>query len=295
MGFRPKHAIPLSSITVCGGSVANTLLNIRKRHPLADRPIVDWDLVFAVEPLGLVGALLGTFLNKIIREGFLGLMLIVFLGIISHITFKRAMDMYYKENQRILSDIYVVSSPSALSSYSFDENQVMNYVNADGTHGNTQSSNVSRTLPPMNNDNLNSSYGPSMLSFEQEQHIMEDNERQILRPSALIFGTTVIVVLFINIMKGGEAFPSPLGFSCGSPEFWCANLLMFIWLFIVYLHARVYLMGKIQQKDRIGFTYVEGDIHWDSSSVVIFPLVSSLSGFFAGMFGIGGGVIKVRI
>ena len=51
MDFSPKHAIPLSNITVFGGAVANTLLNTRKRHPLADRPLVDWDLILVMEPL----------------------------------------------------------------------------------------------------------------------------------------------------------------------------------------------------------------------------------------------------
>ena len=55
-GFSPKHAIPLSNITVFGGAIANTLLNSRKRHPLADRPLVDWDLILVMEPL--VGDLL---------------------------------------------------------------------------------------------------------------------------------------------------------------------------------------------------------------------------------------------
>lgn len=51
MEFSPKHAIPLSNITVFGGAVANTLLNTRKRHPLTDRPLVDWDLILVMEPL----------------------------------------------------------------------------------------------------------------------------------------------------------------------------------------------------------------------------------------------------
>ena len=51
MEFSPKHAIPLSNITVFGGAVANTLLNTSKRHPLADRPLVDWDLILVMEPL----------------------------------------------------------------------------------------------------------------------------------------------------------------------------------------------------------------------------------------------------
>lgn len=51
MDFSPKHAIPLSNITVFGGAVANTILNMTKRHPLADRPLVDWDLILVMEPL----------------------------------------------------------------------------------------------------------------------------------------------------------------------------------------------------------------------------------------------------
>mmetsp|Transcript_26287 Transcript_26287/g.56435 ORF Transcript_26287/g.56435 Transcript_26287/m.56435 type:complete len:120 (+) Transcript_26287:416-775(+) len=71
MKFSPKNAIPLSNITVFGGAIANTLLNIRKRHPLADRPLVDWDLILVMEPLTIAGALIGAFLNKLLPEAIL--------------------------------------------------------------------------------------------------------------------------------------------------------------------------------------------------------------------------------
>ena len=37
LGFLPKHAIPLSNVTVFGGAVANTWWNVKRRHPSADR------------------------------------------------------------------------------------------------------------------------------------------------------------------------------------------------------------------------------------------------------------------
>jgi hypothetical protein len=37
LGFLPKHAIPLSNVTVFGGAIANTWFNVKKRHPSADR------------------------------------------------------------------------------------------------------------------------------------------------------------------------------------------------------------------------------------------------------------------
>lgn len=65
LGFDPKHAIPLSNITIFGGAITNTLLNLSKRHPDADRPLVDWDLILVMEPLTIGGALVGSFINKV--------------------------------------------------------------------------------------------------------------------------------------------------------------------------------------------------------------------------------------
>ena len=45
LDFPVKNAIPLASITVLGGAIANNLLNMRKVHPdHPERPAIDWDL-----------------------------------------------------------------------------------------------------------------------------------------------------------------------------------------------------------------------------------------------------------
>jgi hypothetical protein len=55
-GFAPKYAVPLSNFTIVGSSITNMVLNIPKRHPDADRPLVDWDLILVMEPLTMAGA-----------------------------------------------------------------------------------------------------------------------------------------------------------------------------------------------------------------------------------------------
>jgi hypothetical protein len=55
-GFHPKFAIPLSNFTILGSSITNMVLNFFKRHPDADRPLVDWDLILVMEPLTMAGA-----------------------------------------------------------------------------------------------------------------------------------------------------------------------------------------------------------------------------------------------
>lgn len=55
-GFNPKNAIPLSNITILGSSITNVCLNLSRRHPEADRPLIDWDLLLIMEPLIMAGA-----------------------------------------------------------------------------------------------------------------------------------------------------------------------------------------------------------------------------------------------
>lgn len=55
-GFSPKHAIALSNFCIVGSSITNMVMNLPKRHPNADRPLVDWDLILVMEPLTMAGA-----------------------------------------------------------------------------------------------------------------------------------------------------------------------------------------------------------------------------------------------
>jgi hypothetical protein len=89
LGFMPKHAIPLSNVTVFGGAVANTLRNVSKRHPNADRPLIDWDLILVMESSTLAGALIGANLNKILSETVIAVMLVLLLSFTAYSTLKR--------------------------------------------------------------------------------------------------------------------------------------------------------------------------------------------------------------
>lgn len=38
--WSPRYAIPLSNITILGGAIMNSAVNISKRHPEANRPLI---------------------------------------------------------------------------------------------------------------------------------------------------------------------------------------------------------------------------------------------------------------
>jgi hypothetical protein len=121
---------------------------------------------------------------------------------------------------------------------------------------------------------------------QELDHILEE-ERTIPSQNMTVLMLMFVVVLTINILKGGGAFQSPLGIKCGSTGFWLATVLMLVWILAVSAYVRESLVKKWEAKRRVGFKYLEGDIQWDPRSTIVYPVICCAAGFFAGMFGVG--------
>lgn len=403
LGFPAKHAIPLSNVTVFGGAVANTILNAKKRHPLADRPLVDWDLILVMEPLTIAGALIGANLNKLLPETIIVVMLVLLLSFTAYNTLKKARKLYAKESlgwekvetdevskedgvlptacaqdfangslsfhtpevgpvryrraksegsagiKSHLRDIQEYSMipfrrrrsfPPVLATIhsashdsrdvSFDDS-VKSEIEMHVCKWKAQSRNE-RLIDPEENDLVRhdmsdhfscddfssnetidlSNHVPIDLEMEQSiqnqlqekiepcakelpsrmlQQILEEERRTPVKNVGIIF-SMFLVVLFVNIMKGGGAFQSPLGIECGSISFWLAEATILSFILVVCFYARSYLVDRTRLKEHVGYESVEGDIRWDERATIVYPSVCCFAGFFAGMFGIGGGIVK---
>ena len=95
--FKAKLAIPLSNFTIFGGSITNMILNIPKRHPEVDRPLVDWSLITIMQPLTLAGAIIGAYLGRLFPDWILDISLVTVLGYTSIRTLEKGISQYKKE------------------------------------------------------------------------------------------------------------------------------------------------------------------------------------------------------
>jgi hypothetical protein len=105
-----------------------------------------------------------------------------------------------------------------------------------------------------------------------------------------VLATLFVVVVLMNLLKGGGAYRSPIGVECGSPAFWMLNLLILLWIAAVVAFVRRHLMRQHEAKVKSGHTFVDGDVVWDSRTTIAYPLLCSTAGFVSGLFGIGGGI-----
>jgi uncharacterized membrane protein YfcA len=288
MGLQPKVAIPIGAATVLGGSIGSTIMNFARRHPLADRPIIDWDLVMVMEPLTLVGTLLGTKFHSLFSEKFLVVLLVLLLSFTAHSTLTKAMRMYDAEKRYI-----------------------RHLKEAQGAEPPTGSPTQLQSLtwgPQTGESTDDPTSSPFYMDTEEKQQIL------ILNPDFVTLRSEVVqeekftprhkisavicifsVFIFLNIMVGGGAFKSPWDITCGSVAFWVVEVIMIAFLIASAWAAQTYLVARHEIKEYVRFDYVHGDIKWDARSAIIYPAVFIAAGLFAGMFGIGGGIITVPI
>ena len=369
MHFSPKHAIPLSNVTVLGGGIANCILNAGKRHPRSDavsRPLVDWDIILVMEPLTIAGALLGAMLNKVLPETLLAFMLVLLLLATAYSTIGSARKLYAKEtdaitNAKTLHDRAIMAGAAAgakatqLQQQQQQQQQQLGDVEmADvkprGASKKGGSDDAERRDPPKKQQpptgkknpfvstttTIPSSSSPPLRdgfaednnddgddgSDGQSKHggdvdsttsLLSPSERSsfsksvdpelatILREESdvsmqklLALMTLFVVVLVMNVLKGGGS-TSPLGIECGSKAFWLSNLAILAWILFFMYQVRVYLVDRYALKERVKYRYLEGDMRWSARSTVLYPCICFFAGFFAGMFGVGGGIVKAPL
>lgn len=287
MGFSPKHAIPLSNITVFGGAVANTVLNVPKRHPLANRPLVDWDLILVMEPLTIGGALIGAFLNKILPELVLTVMLVLLLSFTAYGSLKKATKMYRKETRELKmaglrEDGTKESELTAITNDEEDgqadeaadsliENAETKDGEGEGGDGSAGDDGGQEIIKEAAKTRDRQTQKELEELLEQESHIPTTN--------IMVLAALFVVILSINLLKGGGAFKSPIGIRCGSTSFWISNAVMIGWILVITVFVRYYLVKKHEAKLRCGYEFVEGDIQWDSRATVVYPVICCAAGF----------------
>ncbi|KAF4319566.1 hypothetical protein BBO99_00004643 [Phytophthora kernoviae] len=100
VGLNPKHAIPLSKVTIFGSAVAMYAVNFRRKHPLnRNRPLINFELVGLMEPTTLVGTVFGVMLNHIFPNWLILVLLVTLLTLITHKTILKGNSIQEKESK----------------------------------------------------------------------------------------------------------------------------------------------------------------------------------------------------
>lgn len=135
--------------------------------------------------------------------------------------------------------------------------------------------------------------GGNHSTIDPELAALLDEESRTPKDKVILLSVMVLVVIGLNLLKGGGgSFPSPIGIKCGSNQYWGVTGLVFAWVLFISLWMRIELIKKWKLKKRLNYEYIAGDVEWNERNTIIYPCLVFFAGFFAGMFGIGGGIVK---
>ena len=257
--FHSKQAIPLSNVAIFGGSISNMVLNIPKRHPDADRPLVDWSLVNVMQPLTLAGAIIGTYLGILFPDYLLGLLLVIVLSYTAYRTLDKATEQYRKEGYESVSNF---------------EDFIMVIRHHEG--------HIEMKERIKEENKMVTDPSDEILLEKDRQRILE-NEKLIPMKKVLWVCIMFFVVIILNISK--------IQMKCGSKGYWIMTVMMIVWIIGISLLMRRNLINEWREKKRVKYVYIEGDVEWNEHNTIKYPVICIIAGLVAGMFGIGGGIV----
>jgi len=275
MRFSARYGIPLSNVTILGGALANNAFNLRKRHPKAERPMVDFDLVLLMEPPTIAGAVIGSILNKVLPEFVITTLLVLVLGATALRTWQSAEKQSNKEKKALEEEAGLLEGEKpkeALATTAYTP------VPEDGGNEDAGDGNGSSSV-------TEEAEGP----YEEPTGIwatmLQDDEAQFpMWKIGAITGCFLLVVAS-NMLKLHVT-------TCGSPGYWLMMLAPVIITVAMMLVIRQYLLAKSKLRRHRGEQLIDGDVNWNNKTTITYPALCTLSGLFAGMFGIGGVIVK---
>lgn len=271
-------AVPLSKVTTNGVAWSAFLFNVRSRHPQKNEPLIDYNTALILEPITLIGTIVGVIANVLLTNGQVLLALVSVTSVTAMKTFKNGWAKKTQEDY----DMGLISSAECeseagriLSTATSNHDEGLQVEMTSQRNGETRNDDaeVSDPLVPHEKDEKKAA---AILAYEARQYPWE-------KLLLIMFCMAVHAIsIFIiggprDVICGGMNTHLLLGGNVATQV-----IVTFIW--------RSRLLAAQRQKDEIGLS--SSDFRYDSFSTIIYPFASFIAGVCAGSLGIAGGLIK---
>ncbi|KAG7389582.1 hypothetical protein PHYBOEH_007400 [Phytophthora boehmeriae] len=320
-GLSPKHAIPLSKATIFGNALASYFFNLNRKHPFNKKlPVINYQVAGIMEPTTLIGTIFGVMMNHMFPDW---LILILLVSLLSYITYKTVIKGNTIRDKESRQQLVIVKSvlkggPDGggrgrqWSIYRRFDVEIAARRWLAKTRRNKRLRQIRledeedfRSLPPLHESQPSSSdtllgkhqnFGTFTSDDDenfQRRNAIEKREMRLF-PLKYILPLVLswLVVLVQSMLRGGHGAPSVIGVTCNSPDYWMITFLPMLILIAItfWVGYQLRLLNRIKVVS--GYPFIEGDIHWIKSRVLIFPTLCTMAGVCAGLLGIGGGMVK---
>lgn len=143
---------------------------------------------------------------------------------------------------------------------------------------------------------LSSKTEQELQSFQAVAQTDGDPTGQKLQDNSIPWNKVSILVacfvgcVVLTILKG-SGHGSIIGVECGSTVFWLLSFAPVPWVILFGWYFRRRLLSEYDEKVKNHHVFHD-EIEWNTTRTITYPLICTLAGVFAGLFGVGGGIVK---
>jgi uncharacterized membrane protein YfcA len=268
IGTPMEYGVALSQATICGQSLLNVFLQLRRYHPnhappFPTRPNINYEYSTLLLPLALTGTSVGSVASKVSPDWLRVVLLLVLFSyvlvrLIRRVLAQRARDKETKLVERQVEgseDDNEETSPGAKSSKSQQENVKFGYV-----------------------------------SIQESERSTRHHEEKPQYPALWICLTLFIFAIFSFL-----SYAKSHMVTCGGTEYYFVIVSCVVSGVLLTLAIRGYLC-----KLHSGVLCGEREpsvvpFNWGFKTTILFPFICIVAGFAASMLGIGGGLVCVSL
>jgi uncharacterized membrane protein YfcA len=268
IGFDIKRATPVSNVIIIGGAIANAIFNFQKRHPLADRPLIDPDLSLVMIPPIIGGAVIGAFFAKLLPPYIISICLAVILIMSGTRSVQKGIHLHKAE---------VARKKKGLDQERSSHREDAPTDSVTFTEVRTPTFNAQEISIQVNNSETYDDKNTQKLT-----QLLEEERFFSWKKHGIVF----VCYLGIVVASVSSAFVK-----CGSAAYWSLLIGELPWVLLFMFFSGKFLNRIHKVKIDLGYPFVQGDIKWNFRSVAFYPALCSGAGIIAGMLGVGGGIV----
>ncbi|KPI88977.1 hypothetical protein ABL78_1943 [Leptomonas seymouri] len=261
-----QSAVGLSQSTICGQSTLNMYFSVQQKYPDPswDRPLINYQYLSLLLPLGLLGTLVGGILSKLCPDVLRIVLLFVILSAVLYRTVQKMRAQYTKDKEA--REVTVEANDNSARASTHKEY---------GSNGETVTREADDTAnaPPKTREAPAATPTSEMSQDAPARASQPQYPQQELAMNFICF----FVLLVFNIFRTWT--------SCGGFLYWLCVLVPFLLLSASFYFNREKLR-QIAETDVTRLTFT-----WNRKTSVNYPMVAVVAGAAAAMLGIGGGLV----